>query len=419
VDFYEKNDGSGRQLWAFKQVGKNWEISIVNGKGLQSPKDNVLTLVGNGSDDVVLRAAEPENSNLRRFQLWTLENPGSQTQSPSTAKATSPPSTKKPSPASTTSPTTLPTAPVAGAGSGTLPPYQTAAPGDPTLPPNASCFLSPEQIASGSSLSPPNLPYCTRAPTAFETETCKNSGGNLVYRDMYGQSFAYCVYPGGRSCMVEDVANGWCSAPPTPAPSKCPTADPFPFYTSFPQSNGGAHTNALSPLVPALLGTAGSELEGSSASGGDGLAYSTYGADPSVQNPVSDPTQFFSDQTGLANTGVTSETVSQLANAQAIAYNNPASSGSSDFAPQVPQPFPVVTPTEAPSTEPPAATLSPMATTLATMLAQSSTPAPSSPSGFFRLGNALFWLALGILLLIAFLTWRKFRKSASQTQNFA
>jgi hypothetical protein len=431
VVLVDKDDGSGRQKWKFTQVGDLWEISVLNGAGLQSPKDNVLHLIGNGSDDVVLRAAEAEGTNARRFQLWKMET--AQTAAPTTPAPpkTTTPSTTKPSgsgapthvptlitpPKTTTPSTTEPS----GSGAPThvptlIPPFQTTAPGElTTLPPNASCFLSPEQVQSGSSLSPPQLPYCTRAPTAFESETCRNAVSNLVYRDMYNTTFGYCVFPGGRSCQVEDVATGWCSAPSTPTPSPCPTEQPFPWITAFPQTSG--RENPVAPIVPGLLGTANTNVEGSSASGSDGLAYSAYGAD--VQNKVGDPTQFFADQLGLANTGVTSDTVSQLAQAQAIAANNPASSGSSDFAPSVPQPFPVITATEAPATQAPTpATMSPTAQVLEAMLAATSTADPSSPAGFFRLTNPLFLLALGILLILIFFIWRKFGRKA-QTADFS
>lgn len=70
VDLWTSNDGSGRQVWTFTPIsGRTFEISIAGGKGLTSPKKNVLTL-----DAKTGKLRLSERSASRENQTWTCED---------------------------------------------------------------------------------------------------------------------------------------------------------------------------------------------------------------------------------------------------------------------------------------------------------------------------------------------------------
>jgi hypothetical protein len=380
VVLYDKDDGSGRQKWKFRKIGDYWEISVANGAGLQSPKDNVLHLVGNGSDDVVLKAAEPENTNARRFQLWKMETAGqtpAPTQAPTFAPTFSPTlaptqaptfapnlspefaptllstdqptfapttfpgedqtfeSTSAPAYESTTSPTLFPSYPpsayptqspylapsptlaptfapsgapsfastyapadspttVPGSGE-TISPIASSTPRPTTAPspdsdflllsatstPSPSPSLSPTtyplshigttdpimQAMYGTQPTPSPLPTpspeptcvqkyegsaapgsaasqgiahkCARPPTEFEKRTCESAKGVLSEKEMYGQTFAFCTFPDGKSCQIEDLSSGWCTNQALEQPKT--TSKP-----SSTQNSSGSGTNGVS-----------------------------------------------------------------------------------------------------------------------------------------------------------------------------
>ena len=247
------------------------------------------------------------------------------------------------------------------------------------------------------------MPYCTRAPTDFEKTTCSNAGGTLTSREMYGQQFSYCVFGDGTSCQVEDIASGWCSRR-TPKPTEAPffdrRRDERPAESPFgqiPQQN--PRRNELAGIIPSLFGKAGSDVAG--ASTGTGLGYSEVAGNP-------DPTRFFDDQTGIANTGATAALAAGLA---AAANENSYDTG----APPVPQPVPMITPET--QSQPPS-TPSPTSAALMSLLAQT-TPAPAASESFVRIGNPLVWLVLGLIIAVVFFIYKKYGSKGGSSRPSA
>jgi hypothetical protein len=249
-------------------------------------------------------------------------------------------------------------------------------------------------------------PYCTRAPTDFEKTTCKNAGGTLTSRDMYGQQFSYCVFEDGTSCQVEDIASGWCGRRSTAAPTTAPSAKPRMYmkrhpnngngFPQLPQQNGGGGSRGIAGLLPSLFGRANSDPAGASADGSS-LGYAEVGDG----SEMPDPTKFFGDQTGIANTGATAALAAGLAAAaQEAAYDGGG-------APPVPQPVPLLPPPAGTDQLPPA-TPSPTSDALMSLLAQTTVPPAAPRPPFLRIGNPMLWLAAGLLLGLVFYLYRKY-----------
>ena len=298
---------------------------------------------------------------------------------------------------------------------------------------DAGPAMRPKTLAPGPTCQPrttgaPVLPVCTEAPTDFEKTTCNAAGGKLVARDMYGQTFAYCVFPNGTSCQVDDIASGWCSAPTqaplTQAPTPAPAAQQPPWMQQAPSND---RQNQLLGLLPSLFGGAGSDVPGndtSSGGGGSGLGFATVGADGAAAG--TDPsavTNFFGDQTGQANTGVTSDIVANLGQQQQ--YDT---SGND----RVPQPVPVVMPNTTP--QGPAVggegtvTPAPMGATsgeeaalaqIQSILAAKTAAPATDETSFFRLKNPIMWIIIAALIAIVFIIYKKYSLSKTAAAQSA
>ena len=299
-----------------------------------------------------------------------------------------------------------------------------AAVGGTALPATQAAQLAASQIAagvtqlpvaaasSGSCVPRPGASsqpeYCTVAPSDFDRQTCQAAGGTLVPRDMYGQQFNYCMFSDGSSCQVEDLASGWCSRPtpsPTPVPvTKQPDATLPPWFNQqqqHPNSSGSKNQSLamLAAMMPGMLGRAGSDYQGvdlgTPGETGGALPYGNY-------QQMGDPTQFFGDQMGLANTGVTDAVTSALIAQQ---------TEQSEFGP--PQPVPLVMqPGGVQSSEQPTAPPAPdganpmLAQLVAQKITQAQTQAPGTP--FFRITNPLVYIMTGVIIGVVYYAYRRF-----------
>lgn len=303
------DDKSGRQRWTFRKIGNYYEISVEAGKGLKVPSENVLTLAGGGSDALLLKKAEPENTNSRRFQLWSIEDPNAPTTAAPTLAPTPAPTfaptsaptfapTFAPTIAPTSTPTFAPTfaptsspydataapessqspsptlAPTIGTSQtfaptfsptplysetqipytyapttspvGTFPPDVTPTPLSvlditvaPTETPAPTCVQ--KTYATSSLVSTAPTPQkCARPPTAFEKSVCESAKGTLSQKEIYDQTFAFCNFPNGKQCLVEDIASGWCTNPIFDPPKSSSVVDP-----SFMNSSSGPNSVTL------------------------------------------------------------------------------------------------------------------------------------------------------------------------------
>jgi hypothetical protein len=164
----------------------------------------------------------------------------------------------------------------------------------------------------------------------------------------------------------------------------------------MPQQN--QRRNDLAGLIPSLFGKAGSDVAGASSDGmsGGGLGYSDVATNP-------DPTRFFDDQTGIANTGATSALVAGLA---AAANENSYDTG----APPIPQPVPMITPE---TQSPPPSTPSPTSSALMALLSQTTTAPVEASESFVRIGNPFVWLILGLIVALVFFIYKKYGSKRS------
>ena len=283
-------------------------------------------------------------------------------------------------------------------------------------------MLRPSTLAPGPTCQPattgaPVLPVCTNAPTDFEKTTCGAAGGKLVARQMYGQTFATCVFDGGASCQVEDLASGWCSPPTktplTVAPAPPPAAQPPPWMQQAPNNN---RQNALLAALPGLFGGAGSDVAGNDTNvggGGSGLGYAAVGPGGAYAGEGLDPAaapKFFGDETGMANTGVTPEIVAKLTAQQYDTSGND----------RVPQPIPVVMPGTTPQGPPGdtgLATQAPVGATggeeaakqqIAALLAAATTAPIVDETAFFRLKNPIIWILVAALIAVVFIIYKRY-----------
>ena len=285
-----------------------------------------------------------------------------------------------------------------------------------TQAPAAPFTSTPGPVCQPRTTGAPVLPTCTEAPTDFEKTTCNAAGGRLVPREMYGQTFAYCVFPNGSSCQVDDIASGWCSAPTQPPLTQAPTppapVQPPPWMQQAPQNN---RQNQLLGLLPGLFGGAGSNVAGNDTSGsggGTGLGFATVGADGAAAGmDPSAATKFFGDQTGMANTGSTPEIVAKLAAQQQ--YDTTGLD-------RVPQPVPIVMPGTTPQGPPGdtgLATSAPLGAVggeeaaLAQIkeIMDAKTAAPTvDETAFFRLKNPILWILVSALISVVFILFKKY-----------
>lgn len=249
-------------------------------------------------------------------------------------------------------------------------------------------------------------------------------------RELYGQQFNFCVFDDGTSCQIEDIASGWCIKPtpsPTPSPTPAPTLPPFmnpQTWRSNGSSNNNNGSNYLAAMIPALLGRAGSDYQGydlGTPGYQDGMEYGPFGgqygyggdgaggayiaggpradASGAYIGQMGDPTRFFNDQPGLANTGVTDAVTSALTNQQAQQNGG------------APQPVPVVVQPGQPGGETQAPGETPTANPLLTQLvaqriSQASTPPPKKP--FLRVTNPLLYMVAGLLVGLIYYAYRRF-----------
>ena len=374
------SNGAAYQTWGLAPIGEN--IYVVT-----APADRgKLATLGATPEGVVTMAAGDDGSGMQQWKFTAL---GGDKFTISIEKNLKNPTAKYLTADASTRKVTLAAAAPGAAGQAfavtdiavTTVPLVTPSPAPQCVP------------RPGGGTSAPNMPYCTRAPTDFEKQTCSKAGGTLVSRDMYGQQFAFCVFPDGSSCQVEDIASGWCARrtpKPTEAPKQKCDDSKWPFGP-VPQQN--EKRNALAELIPLLFGKAGSDTPGAP-EGGNTLGYSELGG-----TVTADPTTFFSDQGGIASTGVTPALAAGIA---AAAQENDYNTGGT--IPSPPQPVPIVTPedkTDAPATQ------SPKTAELLAMLAQSNaTPAPRQ--SFLRLGNPWLWSIAGLVLVVAFVIYLKY-----------
>jgi uncharacterized membrane protein len=101
----------------------------------------------------------------------------------------------------------------------------------------------------------------------------------LSEKEMYGQTFAFCTFPDGKSCQIEDLSSGWCTNPAFDPPKN--TSKP-----SSAQNSSGGENNGVSITKNGEVVSGGSSITTPSFFGDGGSYQYDYSSEGFEAAPV-------------------------------------------------------------------------------------------------------------------------------------